>query len=333
MRLIIPRPQPDETISSIVDRACSFYHAKRRHLLQELMQSWTKMDEFDLDTAPPGVLLENLAQALHMPTASLERLVLKRSDWRLVPKARVAYCPRCWADDALAGRDSYFRAEWSWCFATSCHIHNVPLERWSYLSVHGQRQLFRGQMADVQGDPMGLTRSWATKVRSIDWTNVETRAVWALVRQHEDRMRRLLVQESRFSDKRLRWLYCLVVGDWHRRRQGAPMDARRPPKRAGRLLAFHPQYGRHCQHESTVGAWDHFRAIPDPGHRRTANWLVACLTSAHAAGHVGGIGAEDEGSQVRAELLAGLHDRYQGVFQWALYPRGDRSRVSRSPRS
>ncbi len=332
MRLIIPCPQADETISSIVDRACSFYRAKRRHLLQELMPSAAKLGDFDLDTGPPVELLRNLAAALRMSTTSLENMVLTRPDWRLMPNARVAYCPKCWADDVRSGRDNYFRADWSWCFSTSCYIHDVPLEKWSYIGIHGQRQLFRGQLAELEDDALGLTRTWARKTRAVDWSSSETRAVWSLIRQHEDRVRKIMADDARFSDKRLRWLYCLVVGDWHRRRAGAPMDALRPSKGAGRLLAFQPRYKRHCQHESTVGAWDHFRSAPDPGYRRTANWLVACITAPSPVGLPSGISSDDGGARVKADLLAGLHDRYQEVFQWALYPRHERRRGGKRAR-
>jgi hypothetical protein len=66
------------------------------------------------------------------------------------------------------------------------------------------------------------------------------RAVWTLVRQHEDRVRKILADDTTFADNRLRGLYCLVVGGWHRRRAGAPTDALRPANGADRSVGALP---------------------------------------------------------------------------------------------
>lgn len=323
MRLMIPRPQSDETVSSIIDRACSFYHAPRHHLLGELAPSvpWQAFD--DLDADPPRELIEHLSVALEVSIASLQTLILSRKEWRLAPKSRLAFCPNCWDEDLSRGIDTYFRSDWAWCFVTLCNVHDVPLQKWKHVSKRvGQRYLYREQMSEVFPTANGVKRPYVQRLGAVDWENSEVKAIKTLIRRHESGLRRRIGIGPTSTDNRVRWLYCLVIGDWYRRRFGAPMEARRPPLRYGAVLSYHPCNRRQCYDESTSGAWEHFRSIADPDHRRTANWLVACLTSQKPSRAAGATDVGPSSQKMRKELLTGLHDRYRNVFEWALYPHG-----------
>lgn len=322
MRLMIPRPQQDETISSIVDRACSFYHAPRHLLLSELAPSVPWQSFEDLDSDPPRELMERLSVALDVPTSSLQALILTRPTWRLAPKARLAFCPKCWDEDVSQGIDTYFRNDWAWCFVTVCKEHGVPLERWKHISKRvGQRYLYREQMSEVLSNPSGVKRPYTQRQGAVDWGSSEVKAIMTFVKCHEAALRKRIGFCPTSTDNRLRWLYCLVIGDWYRGRFGAPLEARRPPLHYGSVLSYHPRYRRECYDESTAGAWEHFRSIADPDHRRTANWLVACLTTHQSSREL----KESSGrssQRMRTELLSGLHERYRDVFMWAIYPHG-----------
>ena len=332
MRLMIPRPQPDETISSVIDRACSFYHAPRHQLLSELAPSvpWHAFE--DLDANPPRELLEQLSAALSVPVDSLQALILLRQNWRLMPKARVAFCPKCWDDDISLGIDTYFRADWTWCFVTLCKKHGVPLERWKHASKRvGQRYFYREQMSEVFPLGNGVKRPYIQRRQDVDWGNSEVQAVLRLVRSHEEGLRKRIATGPTSPENRLRWLYCLVVGDWYRGRVGTPLEVRRPPLRYGAVLSYHPRHRRQCYDESTSGAWEHFRSIADPDHRRTANWLVACLTTHRGSRALEATGGGRSTRQMKTELLTGMHQRYQDVFKWALYPHGVPATPAKTP--
>ncbi|HVA54385.1 MAG TPA: TniQ family protein [Gammaproteobacteria bacterium] len=284
MRLILTQPCSDETISSILDRACSVHRLPRAILLRELcpgISDWPA--DIDLDVSPPPALVSNLAKALGLDPACIDALRLGDFAWRLIPKARIACCPECLNEDVRSGRDPYFRADWSWCFMTHCVVHQCPLEVWSPINlITGQRYWYRLHLAhgaDFVPVPEGydMTRPFSS-VSRVDWDDPITRRVWRAIMAHERDLLALMQASGsahRVSRARIRKLYVLAAGKWSGVFKWSLMNQLIPIGSAQRLFTKQP-----CGLLSGVGvadSWKRFRCIRVPAYRRSAVWMVSQL--------------------------------------------------------
>lgn len=281
MRLILTRPQPDETISSILDRACSLYSISRSMLLSELCPgNYDWPSGIDLDVNPPPRLIESLARALDLPPQALERLRLDKVSWRLLPKARLAYCPKCLNADCGSGRDPYFRADWSWCFMTHCAVHRCPLLMWTYSSRQiDHRRFWRCQLAG--GENFAPLVDWDDftvpfpEFNRIDWSNPEIGRVWAaIVTQEQELLAWITAGDARKAAIfRLRMLYVLATGKWTKPSRGPLMNKLVPVGAAERLFdlgQWSLPAGR-----GVADSWKRIRSAWLPGYRRAASWVVS----------------------------------------------------------
>jgi len=286
MRLILSRPPSDETISSIVDRACSLYNLSRAALIEELCPGLRiRLSDIDLDVSPPPAIVAKLAEALEMDPMQLESLRLGTPAWRLIPKARIACCPKCLTEDVRTGRDPYFRADWSWCFMTHCTKHKCPLEVWSHITERlGERHWYRFHLAKgVESSPVpdyyDKTRPF-TSIGRINWEDAITKRVWRAITEHERKLLSLMqsYDTAHLSIQwRIRRLYILAAGKWSGAFHVPLMNQFTPTGSPERLFNLPPH--RLTPGKGVADSWKRFRSIPVPGYRRSAVWIVSQLRS------------------------------------------------------
>jgi hypothetical protein len=139
VRAAITPPSPDETFSSVVERAAAFWDLGR----SELIGSWMPNDAAAADAveadAPTPELSAALAYTIGVKEESLQPTIVGNGDWVVAPGRRVAYCPLCWEEDAAQGRDPYFRRSWCSLAAVQCEHHAVPLRPWLQDARGGRR--------------------------------------------------------------------------------------------------------------------------------------------------------------------------------------------------
>lgn len=120
-----PRPYPDETLSSWIERIAIFYggelHAWGGNLLVQVGHLFTPEHQ-DLDRS------ENIRRLLQrmsgialdeLPSVLPDSTPLTLSRWH-----RVAFCPRCWDDDIAAGRQPFIRRQWTLWHQVWCPQHH-----------------------------------------------------------------------------------------------------------------------------------------------------------------------------------------------------------------
>jgi hypothetical protein len=143
-----PRPFPDETISSWLQRVAAANGATIEELIAQLRRlhrgAFREVDIFDYDLPAREVRL--LAETCRVTSAAIRALDLRvrlphlekqlvlrfeRNDWHLCRRhrARYRFCPHCLRADT----ERYVR--WQWCLAavTHCPIHGWPLRETSFL--------------------------------------------------------------------------------------------------------------------------------------------------------------------------------------------------------
>jgi hypothetical protein len=146
IRLWIEPPFPDETTSSVLDRAAGLYEMDRERLISLLLpgeRRWGHTRDWDY---PLDHHRRAFAAAIGTSDPQDFGVGLWKSDSFLAPLARAVYCPRCFLTDLAIGRPPHFRWQWAIAFATACHRHRTPLMNWRWMRRF-QRRLPREWMA------------------------------------------------------------------------------------------------------------------------------------------------------------------------------------------
>ena len=125
LNLLIQRPLPDESLRSIVDRACDSYDVPRQAVLIDAGDTDTLVVS-DWDDLPIN-LSAALANAMRCPVDEVAACAIKDGPEWLHPSARDAGCPRCLMDDLEAGGCAYSRKSWFKTCSTFCERHRCPL--------------------------------------------------------------------------------------------------------------------------------------------------------------------------------------------------------------
>ena len=154
-RLWIAPPYPDETVSSVLDRACAFYCVDRQRLLDSFGQRALLVgykQDVDRQYATPlvGRVFEGLGGDVRAASWIPDNCLPARS--------RGQYCAHCFAEDLAAGRSPYFRWQWAIPYVTVCQAHGVPLCVWRHMVRH-RRVLPRAWVANPSLQDVGLC-SW-----------------------------------------------------------------------------------------------------------------------------------------------------------------------------
>ncbi|AVP97200.1 hypothetical protein C7S18_08325 [Ahniella affigens] len=134
-RLPIAPPAPDETISSVLDRAACLMGTSREALLAAI----------ELPDAGDG---RDLDDALLPLAAEIARALCWDREWhppappvptrRLAASARNAFCAHCWVEDLATARGTYFRTTWLDAMVPWCARHQTPLD--TMLSRYPERR-------------------------------------------------------------------------------------------------------------------------------------------------------------------------------------------------
>lgn len=275
---------PDETISSVVDRACSLHNISRSMLLSELCPDVNPVPaDLDLDVSPPATLITNLAKALSMRRDDVEALRLSHSAWRLFPKARTVGCIRCLREDFEMKRDPYIRAEWTWCFLTHCTRHRYPLTYYFDLRHANEIVFWRMTMAHGLSFRPGLyddtDTSWAfTESDPLAFHNKVIERVWCATIRFEQKLLALVTSQSGTDSIRLwrmRNLYVLVSARWACTTKAELVEHLMPLGAPGRLFEPLPYY--FPSGKGLADTWELFRSRRRICVRRAANWVMSQL--------------------------------------------------------
>ena len=247
-------PQPGETLASLVARAASLYHCSAESLWLNLETGGPALGPMD---APTLHGLRRVGEAIGLAPKGLVKQRLYDDPWRLLPDARHAVCPVCVDQEAQEDSPPRYRADWTRVLVPTCSRHGAGL-RLACGSI-GRRA------TDLSGDPDDLSDT--------------DRAVLALIQLFGETLERALY----------------FGGSWPTSWRGNPSTARAwmlraclhrgPDADAVPISNVRPQGALACWvHGPThlmppvrVGAWDAFRAIADPAHRRAALWAGAWL--------------------------------------------------------
>lgn len=284
MRLILNRPLPDETISSIVDRACSLHNISRSMLLSELCPDVNPVPaDLDLDVSPPATLITNLAKALSMRRDDVEALRLSHSAWRLFPKARTVGCIRCLREDFEMKRDPYIRADWTWCFLTHCTRHRYPLTY--YFDLRHAKEIVFPRMTMAHGLSVHpdlyddtVTSSTFTESDALKFRTKMIERVWRATIRFEQKFLALVTSQVGTDSIRLwrmRNLYVLVSARWACTTKAELVEHLMPLGAPERLFAPLPYY--FPSGKGLVDTWELFRSRRRICVRRAANWVVSQL--------------------------------------------------------
>lgn len=125
VRWWVAPPGPDESLSSLLVRVADLYESESSEL-------WSRLNANDPHPAgtvddPSCAALHRLGQAVGMSGAALQGHRLHDTPRQLAPEARLAICPRCWAEDREEGRPLGDRRAWASVLRTLCPIHGTPL--------------------------------------------------------------------------------------------------------------------------------------------------------------------------------------------------------------
>lgn len=124
-RLWITPPQPDETTSSVIDRACAFLNTNRERVVDALCGGMTPYHrDADRHFGLRAAVGRAFGKDEDDPIGS------EVSEEALTPFARVTYCPVCFEADLKARCAPYFRWQWTNSYVTFCHVHGTPLFVW-----------------------------------------------------------------------------------------------------------------------------------------------------------------------------------------------------------
>ncbi|MGH9436336.1 MAG: TniQ family protein [Terriglobia bacterium] len=310
--LPVPQPLFDESISSYLDRAASVHGVDRyvlgRDLLAQAYPGIPLPCVEDWDQPPPRAL-QALAQASGLSAKALlkDHGITDGPGW-LLPQARTAWCPQCFARDA-SWQPPYFRREWARAACTFCPEDGEPLLDWP-----PEGRIEKGKR---QGRRLPLELLVNKRVVGV---TMKSGSVW--------RLRSTQPERQRYA-KRLRAITCLPqlansfmtreLKQWERdvdyaveNSMNGPsvQDPHNPllsgfvsglhapyddlPTAAtsgvlvpnGKSWTWYPQSGERSYWLTTL--WrtvfeqldreDYFRSVANPAARRAALWLAACVS-------------------------------------------------------
>lgn len=123
----VPGAQPDELLSSWLERIGLLYGTRIEHVLSAVLAGSDRMPAMrgqDVDIDPwmrqRMVDWSGITEA-HVPKS------LAPHDRFLPPSGRLAFCKRCWDDDVCAGRSPYIRQHWCHWTVVRCDVHQTWL--------------------------------------------------------------------------------------------------------------------------------------------------------------------------------------------------------------
>jgi hypothetical protein len=117
---ICPVPQPDECMSSWIERTACFYGCDLNGWIGQFSDELTPAEYgFDLDSSDQVRALMSAWNAI-----PLENLPLPSDASRLLPKnGRLAFCEQCWNEDVRGNRQPYVRRYWLHWTTVHCVNH------------------------------------------------------------------------------------------------------------------------------------------------------------------------------------------------------------------
>lgn len=275
VRAAITPPSPDESFSSVVERAAAFWDMDR----SELIGSWmlndaAAADAVEADTPTPK-LLAALAYTIGVKEESLQPTIVGNGDWVVAPGHRVAYCPLCWEEDAVQGRDPHFRRAWCSLAAVQCEHHAVPLRPW---------------IRDARGGRSAPPARTGTNLDSENWLSSVGHARSWLEASGNQYLLDVLSEVSAFSARAMAVLQgeefpAQWRGDTQTLRDlivllttnPAPFAERIPLDRLVPAVPDETLFGgqrRAAAPQAIRAGWDAVRQLGSPQMRRTLWWLV-----------------------------------------------------------
>lgn len=287
MKLVIPLPRHDETITSVLDRAACAYATTREDFAEELVgrasRSPVSLAGTDLDTRPPRHLAEALAQALGVSTDRIMRLRIPASAWLLDPSARTAYCPSCFAEDSRAAGSVYMRRAWAYSFMTHCPRHKRPL----VASVQPRWRHGEGLTRDLSADPVmgdaGLGRliqpNWGqySAATRTEWARLAPpiHILWARLCRFEGSLLRACLHRPYAFDRRSAFYRDIVVlfsGNWLGC-DAYPSVNELTPHALTHLILF-AHLTAYPPDKDIREVWQQFLRRAHPRWRRTFMWIL-----------------------------------------------------------
>jgi len=123
----VPRAQPDELLSSWLERIGRLYGASIEHVLGAVLAGSDRMPAMagqDVDADPwmrERIVRWSGVDESHVPTS------ISLNGGFLPPRGRLAFCGRCWDDDVAQGRSPYIRQRWCHWAVVRCDVHQTWL--------------------------------------------------------------------------------------------------------------------------------------------------------------------------------------------------------------
>lgn len=138
-KLWVDLPYADETFSSFLDRAASFYLLKRQHLIGQVSPQLHYKYCEDNDHYPHIEICTDVFAAAGKSVDEYERNKYTNPEYAIDHRYRSAYCPLCFVDDLQEERSPYFRKQWARAFYTFCEVHASPLLDWEWSRPYYRR--------------------------------------------------------------------------------------------------------------------------------------------------------------------------------------------------
>jgi hypothetical protein len=306
MRLLVPAPYVDESLSSFLGRAAQAYRVEPRLLIRELATGlkWGQ-GRRDLDRAAPDGFLQRLADAVPGWQSPIDGIV-GFQEWSLAPAQRFAYCPLCFQEDLVAARVPYFRRDWMAALVTHCWQHDTPLFDWEDRERQGKRHWPTAWVDQSSSAPDTFPTFFRRHLSVLEDLNAESPS-------HEDgpslhdHLRLLSLFQMQFEksissaylprcdghvtrtrELARRLIYFAIGVDTPESRAAPPAELLRPPTRPGWFgpapLGYRPR-----AHEFRDSSIRQEGRLP---WRRSVVWFAASMMAGH-----------DPGGLVAAELL------------------------------
>jgi hypothetical protein len=276
IRVAIAPPADDETFSSVVDRAATFWGMERTGLMGSWMLNEASEAQAAEADAPTPDLLSVLAKTIGLEEETMRRTVVDHDETLVAAAHRVAYCPLCWVEDSEEGRGPYFRRSWCSLAAIGCERHGVPLYPWRRNS---------------RGDRSPPPTQQSTGLHKETWRQSVNHALQWRDASDNQPLRNLLSDISTFS---MQVVETLRGGEFPRNWRGdshalrdlivllttnpAPFSERIPLDRLVPDVSDERMFGglrRVAAPATSLDGWKAAGQLGSPQVRRTLWWLVA----------------------------------------------------------